>query len=789
MKALWESPPARELVTPNHGPAFSPDGRRLALGGHSETVAVWRDDGTLEARLGGHEVRVWPNVADWVSNDLLFTEQDANDPGRLVRVWSIPDGRLVRTLDLGAPGYCQMDGEQLVCRVPKDPADRWRGEARLLSWRLPDGEPTDLGRFDRTAEGAADLTLTRRGFAYARGRQLFWRPPPGSRSTGDRLFGRHDADIVGLNHWHPDRLYSFDEAGRYRLWAPTGDGFALEGEFQRPADAPATARPGPTPRWLFAEGDGARARLWDLASLPGARPLVLRRAGSSLLPSAALHPAGDWLVVAGLDERVDFWPVRNPRPAIVDGCKATSGALAFSADGRWLVTSCGPAEFKALHLWPLPGTGPRVLGKVEALPLLNLAPDPGGRYVFGVGFDRSAVIPMDGSPARILPSSQGSIHSGAAVSPSGRRVATAYSSGSGEKKLYVWDVESGAAKAFDLPPLPPPDLGRGVTSAAFADEATLCTSGGGGLRRWNVEDGTSTLVAATPGRAMRMSLVPGGRQAVTQLEPYESALGSCSGIERRDLGTGKAEPLPAFGDCVWFGGFALGSDGQVVAAGGTDGSVRVGHLSGGEPHLLLGHKGWVLSVAISPDLRWVASVGEDNTLRLWPMPDLSKPPLHCLPREELLAKLHSLTNLRTIRDAASPTGWKVDVGPFPGWKRRANLVTASSRRVPRSSECRGRGSDGSAAREDQPEGRGGSRGREDDEVGRLEAAAVADAEVLAARHLPAVEGQRGAAVAPGLHDERDVLDRDAGLAASVRASGSVVAIAERSTIQARSPGS
>ena len=73
-------------------------------------------------------------------------------------------------------------------------------------------------------------------------------------------------------------------------------------------------------------------------------------------------------------------------------------------------------------------------------------------------------------------------------------------------------------------------------------------------------------------------------------------------------------------------------------------------------------------VAISPDLRWVASAGEDGTLRLWPMPDLSKPPLHTLPHDELLAKLHSLTNLRAVRDPASDTGWTIELGPFPGWE-------------------------------------------------------------------------------------------------------------------------
>jgi WD40 repeat protein len=106
----------------------------------------------------------------------------------------------------------------------------------------------------------------------------------------------------------------------------------------------------------------------------------------------------------------------------------------------------------------------------------------------------------------------------------------------------------------------------------------------------------------------------------------------------------------------------------VAAIGSFDGTVRVARLSGGDPHLLLGHKGAVDRIAISPDLRWVATSGEVNTLRLWPMPDLSKPPLHTLPLEELLGKLRSLTNLRVVADPSAASGWKVEVGPFPGWK-------------------------------------------------------------------------------------------------------------------------
>ncbi len=78
----------------------------------------------------------------------------------------------------------------------------------------------------------------------------------------------------------------------------------------------------------------------------------------------------------------------------------------------------------------------------------------------------------------------------------------------------------------------------------------------------------------------------------------------------------------------------------------------------------MGHKPGI----IDPKGRWIASGGIDRVVRLWPMPDLSKPPLHTLPREELIAKLKTLTNLRVVRDPESSTGWTLTHDPFPGWE-------------------------------------------------------------------------------------------------------------------------
>ncbi|HEY2252463.1 MAG TPA: WD40 repeat domain-containing protein [Planctomycetaceae bacterium] len=159
--------------------------------------------------------------------------------------------------------------------------------------------------------------------------------------------------------------------------------------------------------------------------------------------------------------------------------------------------------------------------------------------------------------------------------------------------------------------------------------------------------------AETLGKASVVVFSPDGRMAALLMRPSENLprlqLWDLRSGERLLAGEGQSM-------CVVFS-----SDSRRFAAGGGDGTIRLWQTDNWDkPLLLVGHGRRVLTLAISPDGRTVASAADDLSIKLW----------HAATGRELLTfetRLHSADCLRFARHgsalAISGTGGANYSGP------------------------------------------------------------------------------------------------------------------------------
>jgi WD40 repeat protein len=416
--------------------------------------------------------------------------------------------------------------------------------------------------------------------------------------------------------------------------------------------------------------------LWNLEEFPDGEPLVLRRPGPLGQRHGSFDPAGQWLVMGnGTRTTVEFWPVGSPRRQVLPGF-ALASSLVFSPDSRWL-TACPFGN--PVRQWPL-AANEGAAGTLAAGELCStIALHPASRdvlvgtYAEGGRSPRVLLCPFTGgAPRRLVETWQGANGFNVAFDPRGLRAVAVPGSNLGiqapeSRALMVWDPASWEKRVYSIAHLTDGNWSGWIP--AFAPDGRLYVGGEGGIRRLTLPtDAGGTVSSGTihaAGFALPSGFSSDGRQLLIAATKAGGMNDPLEDLLLLDLARGTSRRITSHGTRL--SRAALSPSGRIIVTGDHDGVVRVGPASGEEPHLLLGHKGGVVGLAISPDERWIAS-SSDESISIWPMPDIAQPPLQTLPHAELMAKLDALTNLRVVRDPNSSTGWALDVGPFPGWK-------------------------------------------------------------------------------------------------------------------------
>jgi eukaryotic-like serine/threonine-protein kinase len=566
--------------------AYSPDGRTLASAGQGRIVKLWETATGAEIRT----LHISANALAYSPDGRTLASAGFD---KMVKLWEAATGAEIRTLRGHADSVegvaYSPDGRTLASASRDRTVRLWDAatgaEIRSLSGHVldvravaysPDGHTLASAGADKTvrlwdaATGAAIRTLVTPAEAVA---------------------------------YSPDgrTLASISDDNTVRLWdAATGAEIrTLRGR----GDARVSYGVAYSPDGRILAGGGRDCTLWDAAT--GQEILTLRGTPRRV----AFSPDSRRIATVDfLDRSVKLWGVNTSQEvSTLRGHTSWILGIAFSPDSRTLASA---SEDKTVRLWDT-DTGREIRSlNGHASIVYGVAYSPDGHTLASASFDQTVRLwdAATGAEIRTLRGHEGAVE-GVAYSPDGRTLASA----GWDRTVKLWDAATGA----EIRTLR--GHSNSVADVAFSPDGRTLASAGWDrtVKLWDAATGAEIRTLrghgdSDPTRDSRVRAVAYSADGRTLASASDDAT-----VRLWDAATGAEIRTLRHASGVW--GVAFSPDGlRIVSAGSAPKLWDT--VTGREILALRGHGSAGLSVAYSPNGRFLASPGWDHefhTVKLW----------------------------------------------------------------------------------------------------------------------------------------------------------------------------